>query len=577
MMDTKMTDANDKTEPKKTLSLGGGGGGTLSLKPGIGGPKSIMAGGRGPSRPVAVEVRKKRGVAPTAQEQANIEEGTPSRNEGLTNELRQLTAGEREARMKALQQAAIDAERRKAEEALKPKPVAETGTPAPEGPQLSPADLARQQEIEELQRIEAEEDQKKKAAEKQRNFGIVPPGAETASPYKPDSGLRVKKTGLAADEEEEESYRARMKRTTSNVRAPRARPDQNAGPGRKITVTQVLNQDYDRDRGMSLAARRRAAQKHRMSAQETAVKQSREVVVPEVITVQELAIRMAEKASDVIKSLMKMGMMATINDVIDPDTAELIVGEFGHTIKRVTEGDIEEGIEGEASADEHMVPRPPVVTIMGHVDHGKTSLLDALRQTDVVSGEAGGITQHIGAYQVQMPGGQKITFLDTPGHAAFTEMRARGANVTDIVVLVVAANDSIMPQTIEAINHAKAAGVPILVAINKVDLPDANVQKVKQDLLQHEVIVEDMGGETIVVEVSAKKKTGLDKLEEMILLQAEVLNLRANPDRAANGTVVEAKMEQGRGHVATVLIQLRADDARDRRGGGAGGAAETEP
>ena len=557
-----MTDANDKTEPKKTLSLGGGGG-TLSLKPGVGGPKSIMAGGRGPSRPVAVEVRKKRGVLPTAQEQANIEEGIPARNEGLSNELRQLTTGEREARMKALQQAAAEAERRKIEEALAPKPVAATGT-APEAPKLSDADRARQQEIEELQRIEAEEDQKKKAAEKQRNFGIVPPGTpDAASPYKPDAGLRLKKTGLAADEEEEESYRARMKRTTSNVRAPRARPEQNAGPGRKITVTQVLNQDYDRDRGMSLAARRRAAQKHRLAGTQETVKQSREVVVPEAITVQELANRMAEKASDVIKSLMKMGVMATINDPIDPDTAELIVGEFGHTIKRVTEADIEEGIEGEDSADEHLVARPPVVTIMGHVDHGKTSLLDALRQTDVVSGEAGGITQHIGAYQVQMKGGQKITFLDTPGHAAFTEMRARGANVTDIVVLVVAANDSIMPQTIEAISHAKAAGVPILVAINKVDLPDANVAKVKQDLLQHELIVEELGGDTLTVEVSAKKKTGLDKLEETILLQAEVLNLRANPDRHAVGTVVEARLEQGRGHVATVLIQegtLRVGD-----------------
>ncbi|MCB1555874.1 MAG: translation initiation factor IF-2, partial [Alphaproteobacteria bacterium] len=254
-------------------------------------------------------------------------------------------------------------------------------------------------------------------------------------------------------------------------------------------------------------------------------------------------------------ALMKMGMMATINQSIDADTAELLVEEFGHKIKRVTEADVEIGLEGEEDRAADMIPRPPVVTVMGHVDHGKTSLLDALRQTDVVAGEAGGITQHIGAYQVTMKGGQKITFLDTPGHAAFTEMRARGANVTDIVVLVVAANDSLMPQTIEAINHAKAAGVPIVVAINKIDLPDANPQKVKQDLLQYEVIVEEMSGDTQCVEISAKKRTNLDKLEESILLQAEILELKANPNRSASGAVVEAKLEQGRGRIATVLIQ----------------------
>jgi translation initiation factor IF-2 len=321
----------------------------------------------------------------------------------------------------------------------------------------------------------------------------------------------------------------------------------------------VLNKDYDRVRGPSLAAQRRAREKARMAADgpKETTKQSREVVVPETITVQELSNRMAEAGGDVVKSLMKMGVMATINQVIDVDTAELIIDEFGHKIKRVSESDVEDtlGTLLVEENEENLQPRPPVVTIMGHVDHGKTSLLDALRETNVVSGEAGGITQHIGAYQVTLESGEKITFLDTPGHAAFTQMRARGANITDIVIIVVAANDSIMPQTIEAINHAKAAEVPLIIAINKVDLPDADTRKVKNDLLQHEVVVEEMGGDIICVEVSALKRQNLDKLEEMILLQAEVLELKTNPDRAAVGTVIEAKMEQGRGNVATVLIQ----------------------
>ncbi len=280
-----------------------------------------------------------------------------------------------------------------------------------------------------------------------------------------------------------------------------------------------------------------------------------EVVLPETITVQELAIRMAEPGSEVVKTLMKLGVMATITQTIDADTAELVIDEFGHKVRRVTDADVEIGLEGEEDREEDLVPRPPVVTVMGHVDHGKTSLLDALRETDVVSGEAGGITQHIGAYQINLSSGEKITFIDTPGHAAFTEMRARGADVTDIVVIVVAANDSIMPQTVEAISHAKAADVPIIIAINKIDLPDANVDKVKQDLLQHNVIVEDLSGDVQCVEVSALKKINLDKLEEAILLQAEILELKANPNRSAHGFVVEAKLEKGRGPVASVLIQ----------------------
>ena len=289
--------------------------------------------------------------------------------------------------------------------------------------------------------------------------------------------------------------------------------------------------------------------------QEPTQKSVREVTLPETIMVQELANRMAEPGKEVIKALMKMGVMATGSQTIDADTAELIIDEFGHKVRRVTEADVEIGLDDYKDKNKDLKPRPPVVTVMGHVDHGKTSLLDAMRQTDVVAGEAGGITQHIGAYQITMSTDEKITFLDTPGHAAFTEMRARGANVTDIVVIVVAANDSIMPQTIEAINHAKAADVPIIIAVNKIDLPDANPTKVKQDLLQHEVVIEEMGGDVQCVEISAKKRMNLDKLEEAIILQAEMLELKANPDRPAQGFVVESKMEKGRGSVATVLIQ----------------------
>ncbi len=281
----------------------------------------------------------------------------------------------------------------------------------------------------------------------------------------------------------------------------------------------------------------------------------REVQVPEAITIQELGNRMAERAVDIIKFLMKQGQMHKINDVIDADMAELIVGEFGHSAKRVSEADVEEGFIGTEDDAADREPRAPVVTIMGHVDHGKTSLLDALRQTNVVAGEAGGITQHIGAYQVTTPQGASITFIDTPGHAAFTAMRSRGAKVTDIVVLVVAADDGVMPQTVEAINHAKAAGVPLIVAINKMDKPEADPQRVRTDLLQHEIVVESMGGDTIEVEVSAKTGKNLDKLLEMIHLQAEIMELKANPDRPAEGVVIEAKLERGRGPVGTVLIQ----------------------
>jgi translation initiation factor IF-2 len=329
----------------------------------------------------------------------------------------------------------------------------------------------------------------------------------------------------------------------------------------KLTLDMVERiTEGDDDRVRSLAAMRRAREKEKerakiRGASGAEARVAREVTIPEAITIQELSNRMAMRASEIIKYLMRQGTMATINDVLDPDTAELIATEFGHTVRRVAESDVEEGLQGIIDEDKDLQPRPPVVTIMGHVDHGKTSLLDALRQTDVAAGEAGGITQHIGAYQVKLKNGQRVTFLDTPGHAAFSSMRSRGAQVTDIVVLVVAADDGVMPQTIEAITHTKAAGVPMIVAINKMDKEDANPDRVLNELLQHEVLHEGVGGEVQVVKVSATKKTGLDELVERILLQAEVLDLRANPDRPAEATIIESKLERGRGAVATALIK----------------------
>jgi len=340
-------------------------------------------------------------------------------------------------------------------------------------------------------------------------------------------------------------------------RAPRGGERSDRRQSGKLTVARALNED-EGARARSLAALKRAREKERRAhfAGQSAPreKQVRDVIVPEAITVQELANRMAEKGADLVKALFNMGMMVTVNQTIDADTAELLVEEFGHNIKRVSESDIDLRVEEDVDPEETLKPRPPVVTIMGHVDHGKTSLLDALRGTDVVKGEAGGITQHIGAYQVVTKDKHKLTFLDTPGHAAFTEMRARGANVTDIVVLVVAADDGIMPQTIEAINHTKAAEVPMIVAINKCDKDDANPQRVRERLLEHEVIVEAMSGDVQDVEVSATTGKGIDELIEKIMLQAELLELKANPDRDAEATVIEAKLDKGKGPLATVLV-----------------------
>ncbi|MCC6915000.1 MAG: translation initiation factor IF-2, partial [Rhodospirillaceae bacterium] len=363
----------------------------------------------------------------------------------------------------------------------------------------------------------------------------------------------------AVEEEEEEDAPRRNKPKTGHKPPTvnkRTEPRRRSG---KLSISSALEGDDAVERSRSIASMRRAVDKERRKAQlkqpMNTDKVVREVVLPETITVQELSSRMAERSVNVIKSLMKLGIMATINEVIDADTAEIVAQEFGHKVKRITEDAVEDSLKSGEDDAAAMKTRPPVVTVMGHVDHGKTSLLDALRSANVVAGEAGGITQHIGAYQVRTAKNQKITFIDTPGHEAFTAMRARGAKVTDIVVLVVAADDGIMPQTVEAIKHAKAAEVPIIVAINKMDKPGANPNRVKTDLLSHEVVVEDMGGETLAVEVSATQKINLDKLEEAIMLQAELLDLKANPNRTAEGSIVEAKMEKGVGSVATVLVQ----------------------
>lgn len=545
--------------------------GTLSLKGNAPGQQHITQTlARGQSRGVTIEVRKKRGVG-SAQNpnDSRAEDGGPA-DVHLTND-------EREARLRALQKAKEDDERRREEENRRHEEEAKRRALEAEEeklraeaektgrrPRKIDAEDLRRREMEELARIKEEDRLKAIELERQRKeqekaFAESRAAANAASP----TSVGANRFAGAEDANSEPlSFRDRMKKS---VRGRNAGNDDGAGlservstRGGRLTVNQVLNEQYERaESGRSLASVRRARQKARANAgpKVEQPKQSREVTVPETITVQELANRMAERGGDVIKSLMKMGVMATINQAIDADTAELILMEFGHKIRRVTEADVEFGLGGDEDREDDLIPRAPVVTIMGHVDHGKTSLLDALRATDVVAGEAGGITQHIGAYQITLNTGEKITFLDTPGHAAFTEMRARGANVTDIVVLVVAANDSIMPQTIEAISHAKAANVPMIVAVNKIDLPDANPSKVKQDLLQYNVQVEDMGGEVLCVELSAKKKINLDRLQDAILLQSEMLNLRANPDRAAQGAVIEAKMERGRGSVATVLIQ----------------------
>jgi translation initiation factor IF-2 len=441
---------------------------------------------------------------------------------------------------------------------------------------LREAEEARLASLEEARRredrtkVEQSEEERRRAEENRRAEEEAAEQARIQAEEARRAAEAPAEPEVAAPVVEPDEDRA-VRRPGGHAPAPRRPEPARPGRGRedhrqrgKLTVTRALS-DEDDSRARSLAALRRAREKEKRHHMETgpAQKQVRDVVVPEAITVQELANRMAERGADLVKALFKMGMPVTLTQTIDQDTAELLVTEFGHRVTRVSESDIDIDTSEDVDAAETLKARPPVVTIMGHVDHGKTSLLDAIRGADVVSGEAGGITQHIGAYQVSVPDKSKITFLDTPGHEAFSEMRARGANVTDIVILVVAADDGLRPQTIEAINHTKAAGVPMIVAINKIDKPDAKPQKVREELLQHEVIVEDMGGEVQDVEVSATKKTNLDKLLEAIQLQAEILELRANPDRAAEGTVIEAKLDKGRGPLATVLVErgtLRVGD-----------------
>ena len=492
----------------------------------------------GRSKSVLVEKKKRRSIGAAGAAAQPVEEAPkppiasqkaekprPVTEEASANRVRvvlpQLSEEEKDARMRAL----ADSRQREAAEREKVKQTAalQVVTEEQRAKEREDADERQRKEDE---RHEAEAKARKIGEETARKHLIKEEADETARP----ADARHKKSAVAPRRGEERRVRGRL------------------------TIINALDEEQ-RQRSLASLKRRQERQKKQITGPQAQAKIQREVVIPEVITIQELANRMAERGVDVIKYLMKDGDMHKITDVIDADTAQLIAEEFGHTVRRVSEADVEEGFIGADDHAEDLEWRAPVVTIMGHVDHGKTSLLDAIRATNVVSQEAGGITQHIGAYQVETPAGQKITFIDTPGHEAFTAMRARGAKVTDIVILVVAADDGVKPQTVEAINHAKVARVPLIVAINKMDKPGADPQRVRTDLLSHEIVVESLGGDTLEIEVSALKKTGLERLLEAVLLQAEVLELTANPDRPAEGVIVEAKLERGRGPVGTALIQ----------------------
>jgi translation initiation factor IF-2 len=479
----------------------------------------------GRSKSVTVEVRKTRTFS--SNESGKLVEmkqqvgGTSASANGNVRGADGLTNDERQARLKALQSADAGSK----DSVLFQTEFKAQLDDAPDAPPTTPSENIVKAPKLETQPVQDAIGQPQKKLDLAR-----PAGA---------------KIGIKGDTDAERDDKGK-------VRTVREEPRRMSG---KLTINQAMGIMEERTRSLASIKRAREKAKRDMRGNAPQEKVYREVVLPETITVQELANRMSERAVDVVRSLMKMGSIVTVNQVIDADTAELIVEEFGHTVRRVTDSDVENVLKVENELDVHLEPRAPVVTIMGHVDHGKTSLLDALRKTDVAAGEAGGITQHIGAYQVQLKTGSKITFLDTPGHEAFTAMRSRGAKVTDIVVLVVAADDGIMEQTKEAISHAKLAGVPIIVAVNKIDKPGADITRVKTELMSYELVPEEFGGETIVVPVSAKTGEGLDALEESILLQAEVLDLKANPNRTASGTVIESKVDKGRGVVASLLIQ----------------------
>ncbi|HEX9859022.1 MAG TPA: translation initiation factor IF-2 N-terminal domain-containing protein, partial [Paracoccaceae bacterium] len=529
------------TDGKKPLGLGGG-------TPRSGQVKQSFSHGR--TKSVVVETKRKRVVVPKpgaagapAAGGAASHLGDPSkRPAGISDaEMERRLAALRNAKAREVEDAAKRAADEKSREEERQRKRDEIE--AKDREERERAEAARVTAEEEARaKAEAEiKAQRAEAAAAPATTRRAPAAAPAATPADDARGPASLKPAVGPRKTDRER--------DDRDRTAKAKTDDARRSG-KLTLNDALSGEGGRTR--SLAAMKRKQEKARQKAMgfgQKAEKQHRDVQLPETIVVQELANRMAERAADVVKCLMKMGMMVTMNQAIDADTAELVIEEFGHRAVRVSDADVEQVIDSVQDSAENLLPRPPIVTIMGHVDHGKTSLLDAIRKTSVVSGEAGGITQHIGAYQVTTDSGAKLTFLDTPGHAAFTSMRARGANVTDIVVLVVAADDAVMPQTIEAIKHAKAANVPMIVAINKIDKHDANPTKVRTDLLQHEVVVEEMSGDVLDVEVSAKTGQGLDTLLESIALQAEILDLRANPKRAAMGAVIEAKLDVGRGPV----------------------------